>query len=89
VSAASGVRTSARGSPRRSSSCRRSRPTSRVRHDVRAKSEGEKRFAHPLVGPLELRYESFTVNGADGQLLIVYHAEPAALPSEASRFCRP
>jgi len=54
-----------------------------TRHDVREKSEGYKRFTHPLVGPLELRYESFTVNGADGQLLIVYHAEPGS-PTEQS-----
>jgi transcriptional regulator with XRE-family HTH domain len=64
-----------------------------ARHEVRDKADGEKRFVHPLVGPLELRYETFTVNGADGQLLVVYHAEPnspsaralALLSSMASR----
>jgi hypothetical protein len=39
--------------------------------------------AAPLVGPLEFRYESFTVNGADPQLLTVYHAEPGS-PTERS-----
>jgi transcriptional regulator with XRE-family HTH domain len=54
-----------------------------TRHDVREKSEGYKRFTHPLVVPLELRYESFTVNGADGQLLIVYHAEPGSTTEQS------
>jgi transcriptional regulator with XRE-family HTH domain len=52
-----------------------------ARHDVRAKTAGIKRFVHPMVGELTLSYETFTVNGAAGQLLIVYHAEPAS-PSE-------
>ncbi|GLI00829.1 helix-turn-helix transcriptional regulator [Phytohabitans aurantiacus] len=52
-----------------------------ARHDVRAKTAGSKRFHHPMVGELTLAYETFTVNGADGQMLIVYHAEPAS-PSE-------
>jgi len=34
-----------------------------------------------MVGELTLSYESFTVNGAAGQMLLVYHAEPAS-PSE-------
>jgi transcriptional regulator with XRE-family HTH domain len=49
-----------------------------ARHDVRDKADGEKRFTHPLVGPLHLRYETFGVNGADGQMLVVYHAEPGS-----------
>lgn len=52
-----------------------------ARHDVRAKTAGTKRFLHPMVGELTLGYETFAVNGADGQLLIVYHAEPGS-PSE-------
>jgi transcriptional regulator with XRE-family HTH domain len=54
-----------------------------ARHDVRDKADGEKRFHHPLVGPIELRYESFSVNGADGQLLIVYHTEPGSTSAQA------
>ena len=49
-----------------------------ARHEVRDKADGDKRFIHPLVGPLDLRYETFAVNGADGQLLLVYHAEPGS-----------
>jgi transcriptional regulator with XRE-family HTH domain len=49
-----------------------------ARHDVRTKTHGTKHMHHPIVGDLELRYESLSVNGADGQLLVVYHAEPAS-----------
>jgi transcriptional regulator with XRE-family HTH domain len=54
-----------------------------ARHEVRDKADGDKRFVHPLVGPLDLRYETFGVNGADGQLLIVYHAEPGSPSARA------
>ncbi|HWH96265.1 MAG TPA: helix-turn-helix transcriptional regulator [Baekduia sp.] len=54
-----------------------------ARHDVRTKSHGTKQMHHPLVGELELHYESLSVNGSEGQLLIVYHAEPAS-PSARS-----
>jgi transcriptional regulator with XRE-family HTH domain len=47
-----------------------------ARHDVREKTHGLKRFMHPQVGEFELSYESFAVNGGDGQQLVVYHAEP-------------
>ncbi|MGW6118162.1 helix-turn-helix transcriptional regulator [Nocardia sp. NPDC055165] len=49
-----------------------------AKHDVRAKTAGEKRFVHPLVGELGLSYETFTVNGTPGQTLVVYHAEPGS-----------
>jgi transcriptional regulator with XRE-family HTH domain len=49
-----------------------------ARHDVREKTHGVKRYTHPLVGELELRYESFTVAGAPDQMLIVYLAEPGS-----------
>ncbi|MDA0184502.1 helix-turn-helix transcriptional regulator [Solirubrobacter phytolaccae] len=52
-----------------------------ARHDVRAKTEGQKLLNHPLVGEVTVRYETFTVNGAEGQQLVVYHAEPGS-PSE-------
>jgi transcriptional regulator with XRE-family HTH domain len=54
-----------------------------ARHEVRDKADGDKRFVHPLVGPLDLRYETFAVNGADGQMLIVYHAEPGSPSARA------
>ncbi|KQY29047.1 hypothetical protein ASD42_26495 [Nocardia sp. Root136] len=49
-----------------------------AKHEVRAKTAGQKRFTHPLVGELALSYETFTVNGAPGQTLVVYHAEPGS-----------
>jgi len=52
-----------------------------ARHDVGAKVAGVKRYIHPLVGDLTLEYETFSVNGQQGQFLIVYHAEPGS-PSE-------
>ena len=52
-----------------------------ARHEVRAKTEGEKRIRHPLVGDVTFRFETLTVNGAEGQQLVVYHSEPGS-PSE-------
>jgi transcriptional regulator with XRE-family HTH domain len=54
-----------------------------ARHDVRAKTTGSKSFRHPSVGDLTLQYETFTVNGAAGQTLIVYHAEPGSPSAQA------
>ena len=47
-----------------------------ARHDVHAKTTGMKRYRHPLVGRLELDYQTFTVNGAGEQTLHVFSAEP-------------
>ncbi|WP_405161395.1 helix-turn-helix transcriptional regulator [Nocardia sp. NBC_01499] len=49
-----------------------------ARHDIRGKIAGTKRFLNPLVGELTLSYETFSVNGAPGQLLIAYHAAPGS-----------
>jgi hypothetical protein len=54
-----------------------------ARHDVHAKTHGTKRMVHPIVGELELDYESFSVNGADGQMLLVYHAQPGTASARA------
>ncbi|PZF91254.1 helix-turn-helix transcriptional regulator [Micromonospora deserti] len=54
-----------------------------ARHDVRVKTAGSKRFRHPMVGELSLDYETLTVNGASGQMLIVYHAEPGSPSANA------
>jgi hypothetical protein len=54
-----------------------------ARHDVHAKTHGTKLMIHPIVGELELDYESFAVNGADGQMLIVYHAPPGSTSARA------
>jgi transcriptional regulator with XRE-family HTH domain len=54
-----------------------------ARHDVREKTHGTKRFMHPQVGELVLRYESFAVAGNPGQLLAVYHADPGSPTEQA------
>ena len=54
-----------------------------ARHDVRAKTAGSKRFVHPMVGELTLSFETFKVNGAAGQTLLVYHAEPGSPSARA------
>jgi transcriptional regulator with XRE-family HTH domain len=46
------------------------------RHDVRPKTTGRKYFNHPLVGPLTLAYDTFSVCAAPSQTLIVHHAAP-------------
>lgn len=54
-----------------------------ARHDVRGKTDDDKPLHHSEVGDLDLRYDSFTVNAAPGQQLIVYQAEQGS-PSEGS-----
>ncbi|MEV6554165.1 helix-turn-helix transcriptional regulator [Nocardia sp. NPDC051756] len=49
-----------------------------ARHDIKGKTAGLKRFVNPMVGELRLSYETFSVNGAPGQMLIAYHAEPGS-----------
>lgn len=46
-----------------------------ARHDVRGKTGDAKPLHHSAVGDLDLRFDSFTVNAAPGQQLIVYQAE--------------
>ncbi|MEO3750937.1 helix-turn-helix transcriptional regulator [Streptomyces sp. B6B3] len=52
-----------------------------ARHDIRQKTHDAKRLRHPQVGELTLHYESFAVNGAPGQQLVLYQADPGS-PSE-------
>lgn len=54
-----------------------------ARHDVLVKAAGRKRFRHPMVGDLDLGYETFAVNGVPGQMLVVYHADPGS-PAEGA-----
>jgi transcriptional regulator with XRE-family HTH domain len=54
-----------------------------ARHDARDKKAGRKRILHPQVGELELAYETFSVNGAPGQQLVTYHADPGSTTEQA------
>lgn len=53
-----------------------------ARHDVRRRETEVSRMRHPEVGDLDLYRDKLTVNGTDGQLLVVYHAKPE---SESAR----
>jgi DNA-binding XRE family transcriptional regulator len=54
-----------------------------ARHDVRRRETEISRMRHPEVGDLELYRDKLTVNGADGQLLVVYHAKPGSESAQA------
>ncbi|GAA3974474.1 helix-turn-helix transcriptional regulator [Streptomyces plumbiresistens] len=54
-------------------------------HDVKEKSHGVKRMQHPLVGRLELSFETFRLIDDQEQSLITYHAEPGSPSAEALR----
>ncbi|MDP9842994.1 helix-turn-helix domain-containing protein [Streptosporangium lutulentum] len=54
------------------------------RHDAKPHPGGGVHHLHnPIVGDIELRYEKFAVTGADGQLLVVYRAEPGSPSADA------
>ncbi|MCZ7377117.1 helix-turn-helix domain-containing protein [Micromonospora sp. WMMC250] len=47
-----------------------------ARHEVRRREGIISRLHHPEVGDLDLYCDKLAVAGADGQLLVIYHAEP-------------
>ncbi|GAB3570992.1 helix-turn-helix transcriptional regulator [Amycolatopsis endophytica] len=47
-----------------------------ARHDIGPRAGATLTFDHPQVGPIRLDREKLTVNGHDGMMLVVYHAEP-------------
>jgi hypothetical protein len=49
-----------------------------ARYEVRPRTQEDKRFRHPRVGPLHLHYEALAVTSALGQHLSVYTAEPGS-----------
>jgi hypothetical protein len=48
------------------------------RHDVRRHASGEKHFNHPVVGRLDLVFESADLTTDSGWKLLIYAAEPAS-----------
>ena len=52
-------------------------------HDVRLHGAGTKRFHHPVVGPLDLAYESVDMIAEPGLTLTIYAAEPASPTAHA------
>jgi transcriptional regulator with XRE-family HTH domain len=51
-------------------------------HHVREKTHGVKRLRHPVVGELELGYETLALPGEPDRLLVVYTAPPASAAAE-------
>lgn len=54
-------------------------------HPVQDKTSGTKRFHHPVVGDLELAYETLRAADDPGQALITYAAEPDSASHDALR----
>jgi hypothetical protein len=54
-------------------------------HNVRFHQSGTKRIHHPIVGEMELSYESMQLSGDGGLALNVYTAEPGSRSEQAMR----
>ncbi|MFC4497921.1 MULTISPECIES: helix-turn-helix transcriptional regulator [Streptomyces] len=54
-------------------------------HKVLNRIFGQKRFRHPLVGPLTIDYQAFTMPGEDDQTLFLYMPAPDRTSQEAWR----
>ncbi len=52
-------------------------------HDVRRHASGEKHFNHPIVGRLDLAFESADLATDPGWKLLIYAAEPGSPSSDA------
>jgi MmyB-like transcription regulator ligand binding domain len=52
-------------------------------HDVRIHTTGVKRLHHPVVGDLDLPFESFPLAADPGQSLLTYTAEPGSPSQDA------
>jgi transcriptional regulator with XRE-family HTH domain len=53
-----------------------------ARHDVQLPEGMPTRLHHPQVGDLTLSREKLAISGADGQLLVLYHAQPGTPSAE-------
>jgi transcriptional regulator with XRE-family HTH domain len=53
-----------------------------ARHDVQSFEGGLARIDHPQVGELTFSREKLAINGTDGQLLVIYHAQPGTSSAE-------
>ncbi len=54
-----------------------------ARHDVHKLIGGSTWIDHPEVGPMHLCHEKFAIAGTDGQLLVIFHAEPDTESAQA------
>jgi transcriptional regulator with XRE-family HTH domain len=55
-------------------------------HNVRRHTSGSKRMRHPVIGEIELNYQSFELPGEPGLRFSVFTAEPDTPNQEALRF---
>jgi transcriptional regulator with XRE-family HTH domain len=53
-----------------------------AQHDVTSFQSGDSRFFHPVVGTMRLRYQTFAVEGADRQTLMVVSTAPGSRDAE-------
>jgi transcriptional regulator with XRE-family HTH domain len=53
-----------------------------ARHDVQSREGMPTRIHHPQVGDLTLSREKLAIGGAEGQMLVVYHAQPGTSSAE-------
>jgi transcriptional regulator with XRE-family HTH domain len=53
-----------------------------ARHDVQVREGMPTRIHHPQVGDLTVSREKLAIGGADGQLLVIYHAQPGTSSAE-------
>ncbi len=56
-----------------------------ARHDVRTREGAPMVLEHPQVGQLRLYREKLAISGATGQMLVLYHADPASPEAEKLR----
>jgi transcriptional regulator with XRE-family HTH domain len=49
-----------------------------ARHDVRTLGGAAAPLTHPIVGPLHLRRQKLPIAESNGQILVIYHAEPGS-----------
>jgi len=47
-----------------------------ARHDVHIREGSPERLHHPAVGDLTVRREKLLISGTEGQLMVLYHAQP-------------
>jgi len=53
-----------------------------ARHDVQIREGMPARIHHPQVGDLTVSREKLAIGGAEGQLLVIYHAQPGTSSAE-------